>query len=214
MIIDDYDDAALERTREVCQALYHSSYINEYLFSPNESLKKANANYSFIMSHYDAIEELLDRSGWKLRHDELARVLYLTSDYVSAKIVLNKIESYFLLAMRLIYDEKKTRASASGEVYITVRDVIEQLTTLGAVDSVTKSEREKALRTLANKSIISRMTGKWGDMEARLAILPSVVCAISSEKTKNVLEMLHTSEFEDTDTAVDAEENGEEDDEI
>lgn len=214
MIIDDYDDAALERTREVCQALYHSNYINEYLFSPNESLKKANANYSFIMSHYDAIEELLDRSGWKLRHDELARVLYLTSDYVSAKIVLNKIESYFLLAMRLIYDEKKTRASASGEVYITVRDVIEQLTTLGAVDSVTKSEREKALRTLANKSIISRMTGKWGDMEARLAILPSVVCAISSEKTKNVLEMLHTSEFEDTDTAVDAEENGEEDDEI
>ena len=197
MIIDEYDDAALEKVREVCQELFHSNYITEFVFTPNESLRKANINYSFIMSHYDAISELLDNCGWKLRHDEQARVLYLTSDYTSAKVVLGKIESYFLLALRLIYDDKKTQATASGEIFITVRDIVEQLTTLGAVDSVLKTDREKALRTLSNKNIISRMTGKWGDMDARLAILPSVICAISADKTRGVLEMLSASAKEE-----------------
>jgi len=214
VLLDDYDDATMERVREVCQELFHRNYITEFTFSPNESLKKANIDYSFIMSHYDAIEELLDCSGWKLRHDELVRVLYLTSDHVNAKVILNKIESYFLLALRLIYDEKKSRASASGEVFMVVRDIIEQLTTLGAVDSVPKQEREKALRTLANKNIISRMTGKWGDMDARLAILPSIICAISSAKIKNVLEMLSAGGNEDPEPMADADEESGEDDEI
>ena len=92
--------------------------------------------------------------------------------------------------MRLLYDEKKTQASASGEVFVTTREVVEQLTTLGAVDQVTKQERERALRTLAGKNIITRMTGKWGEMDSKLAVLPSVVCAVSAEKTKAVVNML------------------------
>jgi hypothetical protein len=203
MIIDEYDDNTIERVREVCQELFHRNYITEFVFSPNESLKKANISYSFVMQHFDAVEQVLDLSGWNLHHDEHVRVLYLTSDYTSAKVVLNKIESYFLLALRLIYDDKKTQASASGEVFITVREIIEQLTTLGAVESVQKIERERALRTLSNKSIISRMTGTLGDIDARFAILPSIICAISADKTKSVLEMLSANTQEDIKSAED-----------
>jgi hypothetical protein len=197
MKIDEYDDATLERVREVCQELFHGNYITEYVFAPNEALKKASESYSFVMSHYDAVEELLDRCGWRLCHANRSGVLYLTSDYAQAKIILTQKESFFLLAMRLLYDDKKTQASASGEVFVTVRDVVEQLTTLGAVDQITKQEREKSLRTLASKNIVSRMTGKWGDLDARLAIRPSIVCAISSEKTKVVLEMLSSRALEE-----------------
>ena len=211
MIIDDFDDGVRDSVRRVCQELFHNNYITEFVFSPNDSLKKANLDYSFIMANYDAIEELLDNCGWKLQHDEHVRVLYLTSDYASSKVVLNKLESYFLLALRLIYDEKKTRASASGEVFITVRDIVEQLTTLGTVESVSKQEREKALRTLSNKNIISRMTGKLGEMDTRLAILPSVICAISSDKLKNVLEMMSANAEESVDADIDAGDYEEED---
>jgi hypothetical protein len=211
MIIDDFDDDKRDSVHRVCQELFHNNYITEFIFSPNDSLKKANSDYSFIMSNYDAIEELLDNCGWKLQHDEHVRVLYLTSDYASAKVVLSKIESYFLLALRLIYDERKTRASASGEVFITIRDIVEQLTTLGAIDSVSKAEREKALRTLSNKNIISRITGKWGEIDTRLAILPSVICAISSDKIKNVLEMVSSNINENAEDAADSDEYEEED---
>ena len=192
MKLDAYDDAVLNRVREVCQELFHKNYITEYVFAPNEALKKANDSFSFVMAHYDAIEELLDRCGWKLCLDPRAGVLYLSSEYAPAKVILTKTESYFLLAMRLLYDEKKTQASASGEVFVTTREIVEQLTTLGTVKQVSKQDREKALRTLAGKNIIARMTGKWGEMDSKLAILPSIVCAISAEKTKAVVNMLST----------------------
>ena len=190
MIIDTYDEMTLEHIRVVCQELFHGNYITEYIFAPNDSLKKANESYSFIMSHYDAVEELLDRCGWRLCHDPRAGVLYLSSVYAPAKVILTKWESYFLLAIRILYDEKKTQASASGEVFITTREIVEQLTTLGAAEQISKQQREAALRTLAGKNIIARMTGKLGELDARIAILPSVVCALSAEKTKAVANML------------------------
>ena len=198
MKIDEYDRATLERVQEVCQELFHGNYITEFVFAPNESLKRANDNYSFIMSHYAAIEELLERCGWKLCHDRGAGVLYLDSDYAQAKMILTKTESYFLLAMRLLYEEKKTQASATGEVFVTVRDILEQLMTLGAVEQVTKQEREKALRTLAGKNIVARLSGKLGELDTRLTILPSIVCAISTEKTKAVVTMLTASPAEES----------------
>ena len=193
MKVDAFDNQYLERTREVCQKLFHGNYITEYVFAPNDALKKANEDYSFIMAHYEAIEELLDRCGWELCHDPRAGVLYLSSDYAQAKMILTQLESYFLLAMRLIYDDKKTQASASGEVFVTAREIVEQLTSLNAIDQVNKRERGKALRTLAGKNIVAKMTGKWEDPDVRLAILPSIVCALSPDKTKAVAQMLTAS---------------------
>jgi hypothetical protein len=190
MRIDEYDAATLERVREICQELFHGNYITEFVFAPNDALKKANDSYSFVMAHYNAFEELLDRCGWRLCHNDRSGILYLASDYTQAKIILTKMESYFLLAMRLLYDEKKTQASTSGEVFITIRDIVDRLTTLGAVEQTTKQERAKALRTLAGKNIVARMMGKWEDMDARLAILPSIICALSTDKIKAVVKML------------------------
>lgn len=193
MKVDAFDNQCLERTREVCQKLFHGNYITEYVFAPNDALKKANEDYSFIMAHYEAIEELLDHCGWELCHDPRAGVLYLSSDYAQAKMILTQLESYFLLAMRLIYDDKKTQASASGEVFVTAREIVEQLTSLNAIDQVNKRDRGKALRTLAGKNIVAKMTGKWEDPDVRLAILPSIVCALSPDKTKAVAQMLTAS---------------------
>lgn len=74
MKVDAFDNQCLERTREVCQKLFHGNYITEYVFAPNDALKKANEDYSFVMAHYEAIEELLDRCGWELCHDPRAGV--------------------------------------------------------------------------------------------------------------------------------------------
>ena len=91
MKIDTYDAAVLERIREVCQELFHKNYITEYIFAPNEALKKANDSFSFVTAHYDAIEELLERCGWKLCLDSRAGVLYLTSEYAPAKAILTSL---------------------------------------------------------------------------------------------------------------------------
>lgn len=56
MKIDVLDQQDLERTREVCQKLFHENYITEYVFAPNDALKQANEDYSFIMAHYQALK--------------------------------------------------------------------------------------------------------------------------------------------------------------
>ena len=204
MKIDNFEQQYLERTREVCQKLFHENYITEYVFAPNDALKRANEDYSFIMAHYEAIEELLDRCGWELCHDSRAGVLYLTSNYAMAKMILNQLESYFLLAMRLLYDEKRTQASASGEVFVTGLEIVEQLTSLNAVDQVNKRDRGKALRTLAGKNIVAKMTGKWEDPDVRLAILPSIVCALSQDKVKAVAQMIASDKKADEEEETEA----------
>lgn len=70
--------------------------------------------------------------------------------------------------------------------------------TLGAMEQATKQEREKALRTLAGKNIVARLSGKLGELDTRLTILPSIVCAISAEKTKAVVAMLTASPTEES----------------
>ena len=205
MLIDQLGDTTKEDIKLVCHKLFHENYITEFVFAPNENLKKANSDYSFLLHYYDEIGELLQQCGWELCRDDRVNVIYITSTFTMAKVVLSKTESYFLFALRLLYDQKKTQASASGEIFIFVNEIVEQLSTLGAMEPVTKQERERALRTLQNKNIITRITGKLSDIDAKIAILPSVVCAISAKKVE-----LLTKSLSDQDKNTDVEEEDEE----
>lgn len=193
MKIDELDGETLEQVRRICQELFHQNHINEYVFAPNDAQKRASESYSFVMAHYSAIEELLDRCGWRLCHDPSIGVLYLDSVYAEAKMPLSQTASCFLLAMRLIFEERKMQASATGEVFVTAREIVERLTTLNAVKTISKQDREKAFRVLAGKNLVARMNGSWGDMDVRLALLPAIGCTVSQDKIKAYRNMLNAS---------------------
>lgn len=190
MRIDEENTETREKIRELCHKLFDENYILEFVFAPNDTLRKANPDYTFLSLHFDCMAELLEQCGWKLNQDLQAGVIYLTSLYPSAKVSLTKTESYYLFGLRLLYDEKKMRASASGEVFATVQELLEKLATLDAFDPVGRQERERALRTLQNKNIITRITGKLTEPDAQIAIMPSILCAISAPRVKRLLESL------------------------
>lgn len=190
MRIDQESAETREEIRELCHKLFDENYILEFVFAPNDTLRRANPDYSFLSLNFDCVAELLEQCGWKLNQDTQAGVIYLTSLYPSTKVTLTKTESYYLFGLRLLYDEKKMRASASGEVFATVQELLEKLSTLDALEPVSRQERERALRTLQNKNIITRITGKLTEPDTQLAIMPSILCAISAPKVKRLLESL------------------------
>lgn len=190
MRIDQESAETREEIRELCHKLFDENYILEFVFAPNDTLRRANPDYSFLSLNFDCVAELLEQCGWKLNQDTQAGVIYLTSLYPSTKVTLTKTESYYLFGLRLLYDEKKMRASASGEVFATVQELLEKLSTLDALEPVSRQERERALRTLQNKNIITRIAGKLTEPDAQLAIMPSILCAISAPKVKRLLESL------------------------
>lgn len=212
MLIDKESNDIREKIKELCHKLFDQNYILEFVFAPNDVLRKANPDYTFLSLHFDCVAELLDQCGWKLNQNEEAGVFYLTSPYPSTKVTLNKTESYYLFGSRLLYDEKKMKASASGEIFATVQELFEKLSTLDVLNPVSRQERERALRTLQSKNIITRITGKWTDPDARIAIMPSILCAISSTRVKRLLESLtqdHQSEAPDGDDEEGSETGGE-----
>ncbi len=184
MLIDELSIEEKEKIKLLCQKLFHENYIPEYIFSPNEQLRKANSDYYMLLSNFGAISELLDSCGWSLNRDDNAGVIYITSSFPIAKVILSKTESFFLFALRLIYDQKRTSASATGHVFIFIRDLIEQLSSLGALEQVTKQDRKKALQTLKNKNIISKISGDLSELDTKIAILPSILCVISANKVE------------------------------
>lgn len=179
---DSFTAEEQERTRAICQRLFHENFLLEFRFSAKDGMKKADPDYLFAFQRFSALAELLDGCGWQLHKDDRAGVMYLTSGYPGAYLPLKKLESKFLFALRLIYDDRKLQAVNTAEVLCTVRDIVEKLSTLNAIDVVTKQERAEALRMLESRNIIQRLSGAWTELDTRLVILPSILCALSAEK--------------------------------
>lgn len=168
--------------RTICQRLFHENFLLEFRFSAKDAMKKSDPDYLFAFQHFSEMSELLDACGWTLHKDDRAGVIYLTSGYPGAYLPLKKLESQFLFALRLLYDERRLQAVHTAEVRCTVRDIIEKLNTLNAIEIVNKQERADALRTLETRNVISRIAGNWSELDTSLVILPSILCVLSSEK--------------------------------
>ena len=189
-------DEDKKRVQKLCQQLFHKNYITEYIFANNDNLRKSNPDYNFIQSHFQIFEELLEATGWKLNDERDFGVIYITSDDVSARAVLDSVETAFLFAIRILYDKQRSRASSTGQVYITVRDIIEQLESLNSLTEIPKTRRKAALSTLRNKNIIYRINGDLGDLDCKIAVMPSILCVISSSRLKLFIERLAANDGE------------------
>lgn len=171
-----------ERVRTICQRLFHENFILEFRFSAKDAMKKADPDYTFAYQKFSVLSELLDACGWRLHKDDRAGVMYLTSAYPGAYLPLKKLESQCLFALRLIYDDKKMQAAHTSEVLCSVRDILEKLNTLNAAESITKQDRNDALRTLEARHLIERISGSWSELDTTLVILPSILCVLSTDK--------------------------------
>lgn len=192
-----------DRIRILCQKLFHENYITEFVFAANEKLRKSNFDYNFILARFEIFSELLDAVGWHLHKDSSNGVIYITSDYSGVKPVLNKLETFYLFALRLLYDKKRSSASATGQVFVTVREMTEQLDSLNATDTQSKKERKSALSTLRNKNIIARIDGELDDLDCKIAILSSILCVISAAKVKLLKDEFNTETDENDESEAD-----------
>ena len=194
-----------ERIKVICQRLFHENYLLEYRFSAANGMKKADPDYLFAWQRREELSELLEQCGWQLRVDNREGVLYLISDYPGAYVPLKKLESQCLFVLYLLYDERRMQESGTAEVWCSVRDVMEKLTTLNIVKSVPKQERAAVLRTLEEKRLVDKPAGQWGDLETRFLILPSILCTLSQEK----IAALRRHYSEEPEESIDMAEEGE-----
>lgn len=188
----------LEQFKSVCNQLLSRTYIVRTTYQPGKG-RVDNPDYLFLSRHYEAVQEYLSLLDWDLRRDALNGYFYVLNTDEANRCNLNKKETAILLALRLIYEENMERLGLEQDAVCTVRDVLEKVVTDYPVFPAKPNMEEvkRAFTVLENHSVIQRLEGKFNQSSCRIAILPTILSAVSSEKLNLVVSVLKKEETDE-----------------
>ncbi len=191
----------LEHFKSVCNQLLSHTYIVRTLYQ-TEKGRIDNPDYTFLSIHYEQVQEYLSLLDWDLRRDDLNGYFYVQNTDEANRCNLNKKETSILLALSMIYDENQERLGLEQDAICTVRDVLEKVVTDYAIlpTRPNMDEVKRALTLLENHSIIQRIEGKLNQSHCKIAILPTILTAVSSEKLHDIVAVLRKEEADDEET--------------
>ena len=119
----------------------------------------------------------------------------LENEYGYNKLRLDKLTTLVLFTLRTIYDEEKERNASSSVVYITTASLIYKLLELKVISKKpTMKDMVDSLRTLMIQNILTKIEGSIEDSACQLAILPTILLAVSNEKVDAIYSMVFQNE--------------------
>ena len=194
----------LDQFKTVCNQLLSRTYVVRTLYRPGKG-RVNNPDYTFLALHFEAVQDYLSLLDWDLRHDDLNGYFYVLNTDEANRCNLNQKATAILLALRMIYEENLERLGLEQDAVCTVRDILEKVVTdypiLPAKPNM--DEVKRALTLFENHSIIQRIEGKFNQNNCKLAILPTILAAVSSEKLNDVLESMRKEDEDSEETEED-----------
>ncbi|MBS4023294.1 MAG: DUF4194 domain-containing protein [Dethiobacter sp.] len=170
-----------------------------------------NKDFRFLERHRTLFERYLNVIGWDIQLDNHRGVAGFYNRYEYNRKRIDKNTTYFLYALRLIYEKQMEKLSVRKEVMTSVGEVVEKMHHLGLLD---RKPSDKALRdslsALRGFNIIERLDGGWTSPDTRLVIYPSIIFLVTNEKICDLYEQLGLGEMpggeedEDEETGEDA----------
>lgn len=188
----------LEQFKSVCNQLLSRTFITRTLYRSGKE-RVSNPDYTFLTLHFEAVRAYLRLLDWDLRRDELNGFFYVLNTDEANRCNLSKRETALLLALRLIYDEAQERLGLEQDALCTVHEVLEKVVTDYAILPARPNmdEVKRALTLLENHRVIQRIDGRFNQSDCRLAILPTILTAVPSEKLRAVAATLRKEEDAD-----------------
>ena len=188
----------LEQFKAICNQLLSRTYLVRTIFQPGKG-RVDNPDYLFLSRHFEAVQDYLSLLDWDLRRDDLNGFFYVLNTDEANRCNLNKRETAILLALRLIYEENMERLGLEQDAVCTVRDVLEKVVTDYPIFPAKPNmdEVKQALNLLENHSVIQRIEGRFNQTSCTIAILPTILSAVSSEKLNLVVSALRKEEADE-----------------
>ena len=200
MWLDTYNtltNAERERFAKLTNYLLNKTYVTREIFESKDRLGKINADYRFLEKYYDLFEGYLKVMNYKLNTDEVLGIIYLENDYGYNKLRLDKLTTLVLFTLRTMYDEEKERNATSSVVYTTTASIMYKLLELKIVTKKpTMKDIVDSIRLLVNQNILTKIEGSIDDSSCQLAILPTILLAVSNEKIDAIYSMVFQDEKE------------------
>lgn len=150
------------------------------LLSSNYLCKDKKDNYKyyiFVINYKDYFTELFNLLGDELVVNRELGVVQLKNNFYQGNLKLKKEETFILLILRILYQEKLINTTMDNIVAVTIDDIHNKYQSFGFKRKIFKTELVSALRLFKKYNIIDNL-GELDKSSTRLMIYPSIVMLI------------------------------------
>lgn len=160
-----------------------------FLLKKKEDTRK---EYIYVRENKELFKIYFDTIGYSIRINEDQGVIALSSDYDTGRMQFNKMESIFLLIIRLLYIEKRKEITSSYEEVIVLMEEIREKYALLKIKNKANMDKgtEKRMVSLFRRyNIIRNIDSDVNQADCRLIIYPSVLMALTVDDINDFYEL-------------------------
>ena len=186
-----------EEFRDICNELFDKTLLNEEVIS-NDGGFVINEKFNFVRRNFELFEEYFMLSGWILERKN-NETIYIRNETGSNRVILKLLTTKMLIALRVIYDEKRKTSSNSNRVQFKLNELYNKmLHDFGLIDTMpSKTDRDSSIKMIEKYNIIVKAAVAEDEMDNVYVIMPSITVAVSDERINMIYNQLKEEELTD-----------------
>ena len=186
-----------EEFRDICNELFDKTFLNEEVIS-NDGGFVINEKFNFVRRNFELFEEYFMLSGWILERKN-NETIYIRNETGSNRVILKLLTTKMLIALRVIYDEKRKKSSNSNRVQFKLNELYNNmLHDFGLIDTMpSKTDRDSSIKMIEKYNIIVKAAVAEDEMDNVYVIMPSITVAVSDERINMIYNQLKEEELTD-----------------
>ena len=186
-----------EEFRDICNELFDKTFLNEEVISNNGGFV-INEKFNFVRRNFELFEEYFMLSGWILERKN-NETIYIRNETGSNRVILKLLNTKMLIALRVMYDEKRKTSSNSNRVQFKLSELYNKmLHDFGLIDSMpSKTDRDSSIKIIEKYNIIVKAAVAEDEMDNVYVIMPSITVAVSDDRINMIYNQLKEEDLAD-----------------
>ena len=186
-----------EEFRDICNELFDKTFLNEEVISNNGGFV-INEKFNFVRRNFELFEEYFMLSGWILERKN-NETIYIRNETGSNRVILKLLTTKMLIALRVMYDEKRKTSSNSNRVQFKLSELYNKmLHDFGLIDSMpSKTDRDSSIKIIERYNIIVKAAVAEDEMDNVYVIMPSITVAVSDDRINMIYNQLKEEDLAD-----------------
>lgn len=186
-----------EEFRDICNELFDKTFLNEEVISNNGGFV-INEKFNFVRRNFELFEEYFMLSGWILERKN-NETIYIRNETGSNRVILKLLTTKMLIALRVMYDEKRKTSSNSNRVQFKLSELYNKmLHDFGLIDSMpSKTDRDSSIKIIEKYNIIVKAAVAEDEMDNVYFIMPSITVAVSDDRINMIYNQLKEEDLAD-----------------
>ncbi|MEH2932562.1 DUF4194 domain-containing protein [Candidatus Ventrimonas sp. KK005] len=205
-MIDYYEELGFEEKRRVTesiQQLYRQTFLLERRYDRKSGRYQVNRDYYPCSKHLEFIRAYFAIMDIEVVENSQMGVIYIRGEQVAGE-KLSRLATFYILVLKLIYDEQMSAVSTSVNAVTSIGEIHEKLGTyrlLSKQPSVTEIRRTLAL--LKRYQLIEPLDVLEDiDGQSRLVIYPTIHVVLMGEDVRELIGTYGEEEEEDDESGL------------